>query len=642
MSSSSRPFVAALTSDSPLAPQPSGCRVYLYPHQRALLHRALLMEREEFDPGPGQVVPQTRSSSSSSSSSALSWQSALVRTRVGVLGDKVGAGKSYVVLAIADADADLVESRACCDRPSTYTRTYSEDRIRLTFVRQQTSNARLPRLTLVVIPHTLCRQWQQTIRDYTGGSDRFRVVSVSRQSHVTSLSDAGVLETTDILLVTNTFYNAVVAVLAGREVRRVVYDEADTLNIKSCAVVDADFCWLVTASHRNLVPDSLYGVCVRSSGYIRNLMCELACAPVSRYISRAIVARNASDFVDASTKLPPPVVRTVACRTPASIRVLEGMVDRHVIASLNAGDVESALQAVSPSHRGTEEGVISAILAKLSRDRHNLEENLAAVSRMRFEDESNREAERARLSARLDEITRRMDGIRERISRSDLCCICFHDAPIPNKSVTPCCSNVYCFACISKWVATAHTCPMCKMDMNISRLMVVLPSPAGVETSLDDPVSDDIVDDVPSPRNDKIRNLEAVLKLCGAATSPAAGSPAAAGKVLLFSCYENTFSDVEPLLQRLQVRYRYLKGNHHSISNIERDYRHGNLNVLLVNSTNYGSGLNCENTTDVVLMHKFDPTVEEQVIGRAQRPGRTQPLRVWYLLYENEISIVAR
>jgi hypothetical protein len=40
------------------------------------------------------------------------------------------------------------------------------------------------------------------------------------------------------------------------------------------------------------------------------------------------------------------------------------------------------------------------------------------------------------------------------------------------------------------------------------------------------------------------------------------------------------------------------------------------------------------------MFHKFDAEIEKQVIGRAQRCGRTTTLNIHYLLNENEISNV--
>ena len=109
-------------------------------------------------------------------------------------------------------------------------------------------------------------------------------------------------------------------------------------------------------------------------------------------------------------------------------------------------------------------------------------------------------------------------------------------------------------------------------------------------------------------------------------------------KVLVFSSFENSFGDIVRVLERLNIKHRFLKGNHFTIAGIEREYRQGDLDVLLVNTSHCGSGLNLENTTDVIMMHKFDTDIEHQVIGRAQRCGRTAPLKVWYLLHDNERS----
>jgi len=47
--------------------------------------------------------------------------------------------------------------------------------------------------------------------------------------------------------------------------------------------------------------------------------------------------------------------------------------------------------------------------------------------------------------------------------------------------------------------------------------------------------------------------------------------------------------------------------------------------------------MNLQNTTDIVLLHKTNASMKDQVIGRAQRPGRTSQLRVWELLHCNEV-----
>ena len=91
-----------------------------------------------------------------------------------------------------------------------------------------------------------------------------------------------------------------------------------------------------------------------------------------------------------------------------------------------------------------------------------------------------------------------------------------------------------------------------------------------------------------------------------------------------------------PYLNKSGVQYSHLKGNQQQCNSLINRYKNEDLDVLLINSKHYGSGLNLENTTDVVLFHKFEDQIEKQVIGRAQRTGRKLPLTVWYFLNELE------
>tara|TARA_B110000261_G_C13050737_1_gene344117 strand:+ start:453 stop:767 length:315 start_codon:yes stop_codon:yes gene_type:complete len=91
-----------------------------------------------------------------------------------------------------------------------------------------------------------------------------------------------------------------------------------------------------------------------------------------------------------------------------------------------------------------------------------------------------------------------------------------------------------------------------------------------------------------------------------------------------------------PNLEKAQVSFSHLKGNQQQCNYIIEKYKTSDLDVLLINSKHYGSGLNLENTTDIVLFHKFTDQIEKQVIGRAQRTGRKDSLNVWYLLNEQE------
>jgi hypothetical protein len=77
-------------------------------------------------------------------------------------------------------------------------------------------------------------------------------------------------------------------------------------------------------------------------------------------------------------------------------------------------------------------------------------------------------------------------------------------------------------------------------------------------------------------------------------------------------------------------------GNQRMIERTLNDYKEGDVQVLLLNSMIEGAGMNLENTTHLLFMHKTEEKFIEQVMGRAQRFGRKDPLNVFLLFDKNE------
>jgi SNF2 family DNA or RNA helicase len=110
------------------------------------------------------------------------------------------------------------------------------------------------------------------------------------------------------------------------------------------------------------------------------------------------------------------------------------------------------------------------------------------------------------------------------------------------------------------------------------------------------------------------------------------------GKFLIFSNYDYTNENISKMLDEESIPYSRLMGNINVINKIIERFSNGSIKVLLLNASNYGSGLNLQMATDVIIYHELDQELETQVIGRAQRLNRTEPLNVYYLLYEDEKS----
>jgi hypothetical protein len=490
---------------------------------------------------------------------------------------------------------------------------------------------------MLVIPHNLVSQWRGYIAQF---SDTLmsKTIFVYKSSHVDDLvGNVDLIAEARLVVVSAPYYNKVVHIVSSVNFKlsRVIFDEVDNINLPNCMCIDSNFYWFVTASYMNLLyPKGYYRYDaninktvwyahgLRNSGFVRNIFLDLY-STLSVDFVQVLVLKNCEEYIETSITLPPIQQHIVVCTSPIEISILDGYTDNEVIRSLNARDIASAMRHLKPSHMTTEENIISLQISKYTQEIFNYGIRINALFQMTYDTEEMREADILKITRKKQDVESKVDGIRSRIKTSNTCCICYE--PMPSKTVTPCCSHAFCFVCLGTWLTTSRSCPMCKAALCSKDLMVVDDREGGVEAGGDMEVDEELDVD---PAYDKVRNLEMLLRSKMSATS----------KVLIFSSYDMSFHCISNVLKKAGMEFRCLKGNEQHIRAIVKRYREQDLNVLFINAKNFGSGLNLENTTDIILFHKMDTEIEKQVIGRAQRFGRTAPLRLWYLLHENEMS----
>jgi hypothetical protein len=115
-------------------------------------------------------------------------------------------------------------------------------------------------------------------------------------------------------------------------------------------------------------------------------------------------------------------------------------------------------------------------------------------------------------------------------------------------------------------------------------------------------------------------------------------------KLLVFANYEETLLDVIKTLNKKNIKYWKLHGSAGEISSISETFNKCKEPcILIINSTKHCSGLNLQTATDLIFVHSIrDADIESQVAGRGHRLGRTNPLNIWYLNYDNEYFILKR
>lgn len=599
--------VDELGEDHARAAQPVGALVPLKPHQLTLLRRCIDMENNTMTlkdfPSLAGVVNDGDT----------------LQTRVGFLGDRVGAGKSFVMLALMLSNSNM-------NQEDITIKSYGSNKVIFTVIQEKD----IIKTNLLVIPHNLTSQWSGYITRFCPSETKTLVVN--KKTLADLLDDKLDIREYDLIMVTSTYYNKFANYFADKHWRfqRAFYDEVDNLNIPLCKTIDARFIWLVTASFGNLLYPrgytrwehslSRYIWCANgifNSGFVKNMLLDLW-NNVPRRLTKCLVVKNSDDYIDKSNVLPDILRNIVRCRTPKSIHILNGIVDRNVIECLNADDVQGAISYVSTSNKGSEENIVDIMIQKYTKIIVNLNVKLSYTEALIFDTDADKQAEIAKIAAKIKENETRVNLIKERIKDSDTCAICYDE--ISNKTITRCCQNSFCFKCINIWLSKSAICPMCKETMCSHDIYSIVNGSQLVVEEIDETKM--------NAAFDKIKNLGILL-----------GNKKPGDKFLIFSNYDNSFYSIYGLLEGLGIKYMQLKGNGNTIKCMVEKYKTGDIDVLLVNSKHYGSGLNLENTTDIVMFHKFDTEIEKQVVGRAHRLGRAMPLNIWYFLYENEASV---
>jgi hypothetical protein len=583
--------ITVLTDADPVAEQLplEVCRVPLKRHQLALINQCRVLE------ACGEPIPNTD-------------ERADVCTRMGVICDKPGAGKSFVALALTAGPPPT---------PLTTTViTYATNTVTIT----SHNTRRRHELDIIVVPHTIVLQWQR----YLAHFPTLRAVVLRRNKSITEfVRDDALLGATDVVLVVNTMYNHLALLLTNRKkhVRRVVFDEADSIDIPGSIQLSCDFTWFMTASHGVLMNprgftmwNSSLGVAehttsLRASGWINHVFSSLQSAP-AQYVGKLFL-KNDDAFVDASFLLPDLHVHKVLCEHGKNLRVFGGLNDTRLLAYLNAHDLTGALSLLNPTLRESEENIIAAFVREHVKRQHNLRITLDGCARMYFQDDQQREQREASLRGEIEKLESIITGIRDRVREEGDCPVCMSD--FQGKVLMRCCQRPICLKCSHQWLKQNHEkrCPFCKHPIGVDGFMVV------DETSEQRPPVE--------PTKDKFAT--AIEMIEGSAPER---------KFLVFSHHQAPLFHLWNELTLREITCSYVKGRPTTVGRVLDSFSSGGTKVLFANSAYYGSGLNIEATTDIIIFHKMNADIENQIIGRAQRPGRTQPLNVWYLLYENE------
>ena len=483
--------------------------------------------------------------------------------KYGILADKPGAGKTYVLL-----------SMILCDE--------------------------VKGLNIIVVPQNIYTQWIQAIQAF---SDDLTFTTYVNYEDISSLYYVPELPKCDIIITTALYYNIVADSLSSctTSIKRLILDEIDSIDQCVQKKIDCEMMWFVSASYaKERIENTL-----ASSQNIIDLAME-----------QEVTCKCEEAFVSESFALEAPKQIDYICKSSYLDLMLKDLLDDKELQAAYASDfsliARRTYKNVAQNDKQAIDFFIKDLRMTIDGERVKLDSYVKKGTDLNDIEQANKDECTQIIAECIDKLA----NIHKKIEKYDLCVACLDKFEDPKRTRTFCCQHDMCLKCIDNWYNKTLYCPYCRSKVEQTRHTIVSVG-CGSQAA---------ATEISATSSDKINML---LHLLHKKTGR---------KVIIFSDYSKIFNTITELLKENCMRYVELDGgNVKALDKILNEYKaSGGARVLMLNSAFYGCGMNLENTTDIIFFHKTDRIMYEQVIGRAQRPGRAERLSVHNLLYLNE------
>ena len=419
-----------------------------------------------------------------------------VYSKYGILGDSVGVGKTFMILGHI---ASIKNNRKPFDF-STFNRSSTKSLYSLEKVEvNDLSNA----ACLVIVPHTLFRQWSDEITSKTD----LKVALMKTKKHVYSENFVNEIIHSDVVLVSNTLYKDLHLKAEELKIKwnRVYIDEADTIELVSTLVrkePNTNFIWLITASFNHLLFPSLYAIYIGHSYYehfktLVNVHPEMdifmkthfkvssqcyyfhSYLRSTRYLNEIVngthplrgncLIRCSKEFIDKSIILPALISNTILCRAPISHELVYDVISNNVRQLLNAGDISTALEQLGVKTENNS-SLIDAVNESKQKELDRLIKTYEFKQTLEYASIQAKEQSLKNLEEKIFHLKEQMKTFQERLEnyKKDVCPICYDESS--ESLITSCCSRIFCAMCILQSLSRNPSCPLCRQHIRPSSL----------------------------------------------------------------------------------------------------------------------------------------------------------------------------
>lgn len=564
-----------LDENSPKLIQPTGLNIELMEHQKAIVHEMINLENCKSINIQnvnyyGYVTPKN----------------IRINSSMGILGDRVGSGKSYEIISLILENT--TPKKSICPIEGTPFVSISEI--------IDTKNKSI-KTNLLIIPPQITEQWIQFFKQAP-------TLKINVCTKISDAVDAPLDGSLDVIIITSKIIKCIIHKYNNVIWNRIIIDEADTIKIPDKFELKCIFLWLITGT-----PD---GLLFHAHHYMSKFLKK-----INNWVFKCLTIQTNPIWLDISLKLPIPNKIIIKCFTPLELSVIQGFVPASIVSMINAGNIKGAIKALN-CNKDTDQNILQLITHNIDNAIKNKEIELKAEKKKECIGNQLIEQEKKikYLESMISRLKNKEQSIKDKIHQMNelYCPICMGE--FTNPVLLKCCQNIFCFECLM--IAShklSNVCPLCKQKIIEQQMMII--------TNHQNKSIEDKEDEVKMNLQKDKSKMEYLMEIIKKKQN----------KIIVFANYDETLLSIQEKLKSENISYSLMKDN---VSKIIDEFSSGNICVLLLNAKYYGAGLNLQMANDIIIYHRFTKEIEEQVIGRGQRIGRTTQLTIHYLIHNNE------
>lgn len=438
--------------------------------------------------------------------------------------------------------------------------------------------------TLVLVSQSIIHQWYDEI--------------IKTPLAVTMLTSRKSIETTvienyDVVLVTPTMYNRLVSKYSRVAWKRFIFDEPGHIKVPSMRKIVTGFIWLITATPDTIV--TKHRKCRDS--FMFDIVGSVGWQTFSQYYNYLII-KNDDAFIQFSFSMPPTEHYYHKCYNPV-YKAVRGFVTSRITEMISAGNISGAINALGG---GKTQNIVELIKQKKDEEVEELMSRIKILSiRNKRKQVKKLEEKVRRLQAQIEELGQRYKEI-----LSGSCNICMET--ITDPVMEPGCQNIFCGKCLLIWLENKNSCPLCRKNVDKSKLIYI-----GKQTENNIPIHEE---------KKPLTKIDTIIHLLEKNPDK---------QFIVFSSWDQTFLPIRDVMTNNGIDFIEIKGDVNTRKKNIDKYKSGQIKVIFLNSKFNGTGINLQETDSIIVYHKMDNLTLNQIIGRANRLGRIDPLKVHHL-----------